>query len=146
MCVVGRVRSPVEVAGHSTTKQQRPDSIVDGARLVLVECQDNEGFIVVEACVFKERDEPVVEPRGHEEDVGVVSIIDEVRGNENPLWYGGRNDIGCKVVEVTEEACSLRDVGNRIVEDERVVLPDIERVWRSGCVQVVCRCVARVYW
>ena len=66
-----------------------------------------------------------------------MAVVDEVGGDKDPLRDSGRVDIGSKVVEVTLEGCTGGDVGNRIVDDERIVLPDVVGVWRGGSIQII---------
>lgn len=143
MGVVRRVGGPVVCRGYGTTKQQSVDLVIDSASLILVECQEDEGLVVVKAGVTEEWDEEVLEPLGDEVDVGVVGVVDEVGGDEEPLGEGGGVDVGGEVVEVAVAGCAGGDIRNRVVNDEGVVLPDIVCVWGCGGVQVVWRGEAR---
>lgn len=62
MCIVSGVCGPVQIRRHSTTNQQRVDLVVDATRPVLVERQENEGPVVVEARVTEEGYKPELEP------------------------------------------------------------------------------------
>ena len=137
MCVVGGVDGASPSLGHSAAKQRCPDTVVDTARRVLVKCQENKRPLIIEAGVFEKGDQPVFKPLRHEIDVGVMSVIDKVGGDKDPLWDSGRVDIGSEVVEVTQEGCTGGDVGDRVIQNEGIVFADVERVWRSRGVQVV---------
>lgn len=116
--------------------------VVDRIRLILVERQENESLVIVEARVLEERHEPVLEPGRNESDICVVAVVDKVGGDEDPLRDRRGIDISSKVVEVTLEVCARWYRRNRIVEDQRVVLADIVRVRRSRCVYIVVGCEA----
>lgn len=94
---------------------------------VLIESQHNQSSIVtltrVELGVAEERDEPVLQPRTSIVNGGVMSVVDHVRGDEDPLRENIGVDVGGKVIEVTNSRCAGGDVGDSVVNDERRVLP-----------------------
>lgn len=125
--------------GNSTTKQQRIDVVGSGCRLVLVECQENEGPVIIEPGVIKQGYEPIFEPMRYEVDVRIMRVINEVRRDEDPLGDSRTVDIGSKVVEVAVKHCTRWVICDGVINYEGIVFSNIEGIRGGGGVQVILR-------
>jgi hypothetical protein len=67
-----------------------------------------------------------------------MSVVDEIRGDEDPLWDSGRVDICCEIVEVALEFCTGGNVGDGIEDDGWVVFADIVYIRWARSVEIVC--------
>lgn len=65
--------------------------------LALVEGQDDQGPLVVESTVGHERYQPILEELGREVDIGVVSVVEDIRRYEHP----GREGVGGDVLRAS---------------------------------------------
>jgi len=134
-----RVCRPAELVRDRAAEENRPDAVVLRLRLVLVEREEDERVLVVEARVLEQRVEPELEPRVHERYVRVVPVVDEVRRHEEPLRDRARVDVRGKVVEVADFGGAQGHGCDRVVDYQRVVLAYVERVGSCTGSQVVDR-------
>ena len=70
------VRLPNEVLGQALAEHEGVHPVLLRIRLVLVEGEDDDGALGVEAVVVEERVEPVLEEVGAEVGGGVVRVVD----------------------------------------------------------------------
>jgi hypothetical protein len=136
----------VHGGGDGAAKEDGHDAVVHGGGLIFVKREEDEGLVVVEVGVFEKGDKPKLEPLGDIFDVGVVGVVDEIRGDEDPLGDGGRVGVDGEVVEITVERGAGGDSGDRVEDDERVVLSRVVGVRWCGCVEVVVRGEASAKW
>ena len=66
-----------------------------------------------------------------------MAVIEHVGRYENPLRNGRGVDIDGKVVEAANSRPAGVICGDRIVDDERVMLAYVENIWRRRGVEVV---------
>ena len=149
------VRLPNEVLRQALAKYEGVHPVLLRIRLVLVEGEDDDGSLGVEAVVVEQWIEPVLEEVGAEVGGGVVRVVDlrkvcsfrkegamgkgayHVRRHENPLRERSVDEVIRKVVEVADAALTGHVLRDGVVDLERIVLAHVEGVVLCRCVQVV---------
>jgi hypothetical protein len=135
--VIGRVDRATSTFGNGTPKQYGEDLVVDGVRLGFVEGEDDQGTIIVEVGVVEQCAEPEIGPIGRKVNGGIVCIVDHVGRHKHPLRDSRVIEIDGKVVEVANLPPAGVIRGDRIVDNERVMLPYVEGICRCRGVEVV---------
>lgn len=92
--------------------------------IILIEGQEDQG-VAHEVLVLQERRHPAAFPLGTKGDVGVVSIVSHVGGNEGPLRKLFVGQISLEIREVLDLASTGLVLDNGVVENQRVVLAHI---------------------
>jgi hypothetical protein len=122
--VEGVINSADQVTGDSTTEKDGEDLVLDGVVTGLVKGEQDER-LVPEVSVVLELLNKVTLPNGGERDVGVVSIVGHVRGNESPLGERVVLNVRPQAGEVLDLGSTGSISGNVVKEDKRVVLADV---------------------
>ncbi len=134
VCVVRRVP---QMARYRSTQQKRINPILNRERLILIKRQQYKRPIIVKRRVRKQRGQPKVKPGRSKVDRGVVSVVDHVGRDEDPLGEGGGVEVAREVVEVAVQGEAGGEGGDGVVEDCGVVLADVVGVGGGGGVEVV---------
>ena len=119
--------------------------VVDSVCLSFVEGKDDQSTVIVEVGVIEQSTEPEIGPVGRVVNGGIVAVIEHVGRYENPLRNGRGVDIDCKVVEAANSRPAGVICGDRIVDDEGVMLAYVENIWRRRGVEVVNRRVTVLF-
>ena len=135
--IVGRVDRAASTLRNDTPKQYGEDLVVDGVRLSFVEGEDDQSTVIVEVGVVEQCAEPETSPVGREVNGGIVAVVDHVGCHEHPLRDGRGVEIDGEVVEATNSCPAGVIPGDRIVDDEGIVLAYVESIWRSRGIEVV---------
>jgi len=122
--VEGIVLLALEVLGDSTTKKEREDLVSDLVGVCLVKGELNQS-VLGEVLVLKQFSQETVGPATGKGDVGVVGIVSHVGRNEHML----RESLVLQVIVEAGKVLDLTDtsviVGDRVEEDQRVMLADV---------------------
>lgn len=122
--VEGVIGSTLQVLGDGTTNEEGVDTVGDGVVSRLVEGDQDEG-ILGEVLVLEERRNEALKELTGKGDVGVVSIVGHVGGNEHVLGDALVLKILLEGGEVLDLTRTNSVVGDGIEEDQRVVLAHV---------------------
>lgn len=124
MGVKGVVLLALEVLRDSAAKKEGEDLVPDLVSVGLVESELNQS-VLGEVLVLEQFSEEAVGPATGKGDVGVVGIVSHVRSNEHVL----REFLVLQVIVEAGKVLDLADtsviIGDRVEEDQRVVLADV---------------------
>lgn len=113
-----------QVAGNSTTDEDREDLVFDGVVTGLVKGQQDKRLVPEVSRVLELLNETTL-PDGGEGDVGVVSIVGHVGGDESPLGESVVLNVRPQAGEVLDLGSTGSISGNVVKEDKRIVLADV---------------------
>ena len=119
--------------------------VVDGVHLSFVKGEEDQSTVVVEIGVVEQWGKPEIDPIARKVNGGIMAIVNHVGRYGHPLRKGQGIDIYGKVVEVANIRPTCGVCGDRIVDDERVVLAHPKGVWWCRGVEVVSRSVAILF-
>lgn len=113
-----------QVAGDSTTEEDREDLVFDGVITGLVKGEQDERLVPKVSVVLELLDETAL-PGGGEADVSVVSIVGHVGGDKGPLGKSVVLNVRPQAGEVLDLGSTGSISGNVVKEDKRIVLADV---------------------
>lgn len=113
-----------EVIGNSTTEKDGENLVVNGVVTSLIKSEQNEGLIPEISVVLDLLNETTLPDRG-ESDVGVMSVIGHVGGDESPLGKSVVVNVAVQAGEVLDLSSTRSILCNRVKENERVVLANV---------------------
>lgn len=113
-----------QLLGDGTTQQHTENAVANGVMLRLVKGQQNQGIVPEVGVVPQLLDETTL-PHGRKRDVGVVAIVGHVRRDKRPLRERVVGNVIVQAGEVLDLAQPGGIAGDRVVQDQRVMLADI---------------------
>jgi len=142
MGVISRVDRATEFLGDSTAEEEGEDLIVDAVGAILVKGEEDEGLIGIEVLVLQQRGKEVLKELSSKVDVGIVSVVQHIGCDEDPLRDSAVGDVDGEVVEVPLKLGTSWNGGDGVEDDEGVVFADVESEVGGGGVEVVVGSVA----
>lgn len=124
MRVESVVGGTAEVLGDGVAEENAVDAVLLLVGGGLVEGDQDEG-VLGEVVVLQERGHEAVEPLAGESDVGVVGVVGHVGGDEHVLGQTVVLEVLVESGEVLDLARANGVVGDRVEEDEGVVLANV---------------------
>lgn len=114
----------LEFLGDGTAEKDAEDPVSSRVEVGFVKSEQEES-VLHEVFVFQERLDETAFPLGTEGDGGVVRVVSKVTGDERVLRKLLMLQILVEVGEVLDLAESVVVLGDRVVKDQRVMLPHI---------------------
>lgn len=122
--VESAIGGSLEVVRDGATNQEGVDRVGVGVVATLIEGEHDKG-VLHEVLVLEKVSEEVVRPSTAESDVGVVAVIGHVGGDERVLGETLVVQIIVEAAEVLDLAQTSGVIGDRVEDDERVVLAHV---------------------
>lgn len=129
MGVESIVLLPPQMLRDGATNKETIHPILDGVIPALIKRKHSQS-ILHEILIIQKRGEEVKSPVPSELDIGVVAVIGHVRSHEHMLRQFVVIKILVETIEPLDPAESVVVVRDRVVQDQRVVFPDV--VVRAG--------------
>jgi len=114
-----------EMLGDSVAEKNVNHPVLYIVNSGLIESEKNERPVTVEVWVFEERCKESVYKGTRKSDIGVMTVVCHVRGDEHPLRKSVVLQIFSKQGKVLDISSALWNIGYRVINNQRIVLANI---------------------